>query len=219
MARTHKAWLAWVLQSVSAAAQGIVTEKTPAPASPDIRLFYYDYAKAPASVITEGMKTAERIFSHAGIRFTPIQLRPEWNEPQATLRNNQTPVLYLRILPDSMANRLGPGVEAIGSAYSTEDNSGQIANVFYGRLEGLQTSAACSRGVMLGHVIAHELGHLLLGHNSHSSSGIMSPNWQRDNQIIQIRSGALLFTPEEADRIRKNVSDRRRLLSPTSILP
>jgi hypothetical protein len=37
---------------------------------------------------------------------------------------------------------------------------------------------------MLGHVIAHELGH-----NSHSPSGIMSANWQRDSQIVPIRAG------------------------------
>ena len=118
-----------------------------------------------------------------------------------------------------MANRLEPRFEAIGSAYSTDDSSGKIANVFYDRLQGLPTSAFCSRGTILGHVIAHELAHLLLGRKNHSSSGIMSANWQRDKQIIQLRAGALLFSSEEAKQLRKNILERQNSIRMTTTVP
>ena len=212
-------WLTLALSSLSAVAQRTVLEKTAQPPIPCVRVVYYDYARTPASVIIEGMNTAERIFDQAGVRVTASEVRSDSNEPPSGSRRDHTPVLYLRILPDSMANRLEQRFEAIGSAYPTDDNSGQIASVFYDRLQGLPASATCSRGTMLGHVIAHELGHLLLGRNSHSESGIMSANWQRDNQIVRIRTGALLFRPEEGERIRRNVSERQRLLSVTSDIP
>ena len=53
--------------------------------------------------------------------------------------------------------------------------------------------------MILGCVIAHELGHLLLGSNSHSDEGIMQPRWD-PNQVRQLMMGTLLFTPEQSKR-------------------
>src|SRR5262249_48328918 len=58
--------------------------------------------------------------------------------------------------------------------------------------------------VIMGCVMAHELGHLLLGDPSHSSSGIMQPLWGRE-QIRQALIGGLKFTKEQASRLQKNV--------------
>ena len=49
--------------------------------------------------------------------------------------------------------------------------------------------------ILLGCVIAHEIGHLLLGLNSHSGSGIMQRRWER-KQITQVMTGTPLFTHE-----------------------
>ena len=46
--------------------------------------------------------------------------------------------------------------------------------------------------MILGCVMAHELGHLLLGSNSHSDKGIMLPRWEV-NQVRQLMMGTLLF--------------------------
>jgi hypothetical protein len=37
-----------------------------------------------------------------------------------------------------------------------------------------------SKGQILGHAVAHEIGHLLMGTNSHSSRGLMRGNWKVD---------------------------------------
>lgn len=54
---------------------------------------------------------------------------------------------------------------------------------------------------ILGCVTAHELGHLLLGSNSHSSTGIMQSPW-REKQVREALDGTLLFTAEQAKRLR-----------------
>jgi len=60
---------------------------------------------------------------------------------------------------------------------------------------------------LLGHALAHEIGHLLLGPNSHSRTGIMRAHWNHD-EIERIARAQLLFTDQQAQRIRKEVSAR-----------
>jgi hypothetical protein len=54
---------------------------------------------------------------------------------------------------------------------------------------------------VLGCVVAHELGHLLLRDTSHSSSGIMQSQWSSDQMRLAIW-GALGFTKGQLTRIR-----------------
>ena len=56
--------------------------------------------------------------------------------------------------------------------------------------------------------IAHEIGHLLLGAKGHSQTGIMQFPLGRE-QLQAMRTGDLLFTKEQADKMRRNV--RRRV--------
>ena len=67
------------------------------------------------------------------------------------------------------------------------------ATVLYDRIKKFARRYRINCGVMLGYVIAHELGHLLLPRNSHSSAGVM-------RGVIDLRLAAerqLRFTPEQ----------------------
>jgi type IV secretory pathway TraG/TraD family ATPase VirD4 len=50
-------------------------------------------------------------------------------------------------------------------------------------------------------VIAHEVGHLLLGSNSHSQSGIMIAQWH-PAELQKLSMGRLLFTPDQIQKLR-----------------
>jgi hypothetical protein len=54
---------------------------------------------------------------------------------------------------------------------------------------------------VLGCVMVHEIGHLLLRDTSHSSTGIMQSQWSRDQMRLAIW-GALGFTKDQLTRIR-----------------
>jgi hypothetical protein len=69
--------------------------------------------------------------------------------------------------------------------------------VFYDSVEKLHQDWHASLSRVLGHVMAHEIGHLLLGTNAHSPMGIMRPNWQ-GQELRSIAIGTLLFTREQA---------------------
>ncbi|PYY15245.1 MAG: hypothetical protein DMG60_18205 [Acidobacteria bacterium] len=57
---------------------------------------------------------------------------------------------------------------------------------------------------VLGHVIAHEIGHLLLGLNSHSTSGIMRGLWEEE-ELKAVERGRLLFTSQQSRLMRQKL--------------
>ena len=64
-----------------------------------------------------------------------------------------------------------------------------------------------SKAQILGHAIAHELGHLLLNQQVHSPHGIMRGEWSFVD-FREMTSGMLLFTPEQAEYLRADVRSR-----------
>jgi len=85
-----------------------------------------------------------------------------------------------------------------------------LASVFYGRIEHFARDVHRDETeipVILGHVMAHEIGHLLLGSASHSKTGIMCGQWDR-NYLRRALIGRQLFTPEQIERIQAEVPRR-----------
>jgi hypothetical protein len=60
-------------------------------------------------------------------------------------------------------------------------------------------------GTLLGHAMAHELGHLLLGSNSHSLTGLMCANWLTKD-LIHMEQGGLLFSEEQSLKMKAKLS-------------
>jgi hypothetical protein len=84
------------------------------------------------------------------------------------------------------------------------------AYVFYNRIQrfsDLMTgmSSQSGVGVVLGHVIAHEAGHLLIG-NVHDKTGIMRADWDYQ-QWKEAAAGRLLFSRSQAEQIRKHTQN------------
>ena len=70
--------------------------------------------------------------------------------------------------------------------------------MFSSGIEQLTNNSSASPADIMGHVMAHELGHLLLGLNSHSSLGIMQAHWT-DRQLRQMSMGFLKFDKHQSD--------------------
>ncbi len=81
------------------------------------------------------------------------------------------------------------------------------ACISYPRVEATAKALDAETADMLGATMAHEIGHLLLGAASHSASGVMCPRFQRE-QMRKAARGELLFTPEQAARIRAELVRR-----------
>jgi hypothetical protein len=92
----------------------------------------------------------------------------------------------------------------MGVSFQAEDGSGCYADVFYEPMQQLRQSDGTDIATLLGHVAAHEIGHLLLGTNSHSAAGIMHAHWAAE-ELASVKMG-LVFSEQEALRMKARLA-------------
>ncbi len=89
---------------------------------------------------------------------------------------------------------------AFGVAFLAADGTGRYSDVFWKRAQELHANSNVDLGEILGSVMAHEMGHLLLGSNAHAINGIMRAHWE-SGELRRLAMGTLLFLPEQAKRM------------------
>ena len=193
---------------------------------PSLVVSVYDDAGVRANVLAHAEREAAKIFNLAGVEVAwqncpasasstnhvgpdaPVRaeeqslpsplfektanIRPAF--PMPDCGQFEWPIhLALRIVPRSSNTKH----EVFGEAFLSAEGTGCYSDVFYDRAAGLNAEWHVSLDDILGNVIAHELGHLLLGSNSHTADGIMRARWQ-GKELRQ----AGLFNAEQAKRMR-----------------
>jgi len=106
----------------------------------------------------------------------------------------------LKILPDAKSMPVRDRVDVLGISPLDESGVGFYGYVFYDRIQQLAEKRKLAR-TLLGHVLAHEIGHLLMRSTSHSISGIMSGRWTGD-ELRRISEGTMPFTALESNVMR-----------------
>jgi hypothetical protein len=91
--------------------------------------------------------------------------------------------------------------DIFGQSFQDAAGEGNYVLVYYASIKAFRAATTVPAGELLGCVVAHELGHLLLGTASHSSTGLMSAVWQ-DPELRQAMRGNLFFTGNEGERMR-----------------
>ncbi len=165
-----------------------------------ITTLLYNYAAVPDRVLEQAEKSAAAVFRRAGI--DTVWASGPLSRSEVQDERSVGPRLYLRILPPSMSERMPAKPTCMGF---TQSWSPPVANVFYDRAQKVVRGRALDLGVILGHLIAHEIGHLLIGEEAHSPSGIMSIPWTPRHARSASR-GQLLFTPKEAASMRAKIA-------------
>ena len=101
-----------------------------------------------------------------------------------------------------MSERLGVADDVVGVAAVAAQGGGLVAYVLVDRVMVAAKQGGVDPMGMLGLVIAHEIGHLLLPAQAHSLTGLMRPRWS----ALELRDGApsphFTFTDTQADLIR-----------------
>ena len=184
----------WLM--ASAALASLVASPTRAiPGDPKLTVVIYDHAHLNAETLRAAESTTSAIFGGAGVQVV-------WREGfayAAERRNVLNPppedpaTLIVKLQPESEAARYG--VHSVCGGLGFE--SGAI--IFVRRFDA----------IWLGYIMAHELGHILLGPNAHSIVGIMrgtlrNEDWEKAAQ------GTLGFTRRQNQQIRTWIDERRR---------
>jgi hypothetical protein len=85
--------------------------------------------------------------------------------------------------------------------------AGYLASVSMLRIREEAAEYGVQPNEVLGPAIAHEIGHLLLGQQGHSPTGIMRARWRREDYGTA-PLGAFKFNPKQAVQIRAEVGRR-----------
>ncbi len=184
-----------------------------------ITIHVRNYAGVASQTLSDAERVAAAVFRSGGVEIG-------WEETPAPVRD---PVklagrgaitvsdIQLNILSDILFGRSDLPNNALGVAPGNGPGRGtiyvfdsRIKTLFWGIMDAhlLGTiDVHLSKGQILGHVIAHEIGHLLLNQELHSARGIMRGEWGF-TELRAMARGLLLFTPQEAERMRAEIRSR-----------
>ena len=169
-----------------------------------ITIRIHNYAFVPSSVLRQAEQTAGSVLRDAKVDSAWVECPTvPSSSTEVACTHPVTPlILILNLLPESMTQRLNFQDDAFGVAVeSSEKDFGFLSSVFYDRVRRCAVHERIDLAPLLGHVIAHELGHLLLGIHSHSRSGLMSASWSC-RQILAVEQRGLFFSTSEAKRLQ-----------------
>jgi hypothetical protein len=112
------------------------------------------------------------------------------------------PWFIIRLRSDKPPVKVGASsLDTMGKSFVVDASSGNMADAYYLAVQSFSEQHQNDPGVLLGFVIAHELGHILLG-PGHTPDGVMQAVWG-DKQSDALRKRWLKFTKESARRIRQ----------------
>ena len=149
--------------------------------------------------VTVCMAYTENLGSENGAKvvssgiFAGIGVKILWNSPR------QCPAEGIRItFSNETPAHLLPGALAYAMPFE-----GTHIVVFYDRVKNRHGSVSC----LLGHVIAHEVAHILQGLKRHSESGILKAQWT-GAEYQQMNWKPLQFTDEDVSLIHHGLNVR-----------
>jgi hypothetical protein len=145
---------------------------------------FYSVADVPPSDRVIATQVAANILRAAGIdvRWTDCKDRFSSNQhatsPVCLTPPNPDEVIVRFVSSPQPASRVTVSADSLGDAYvDTAAAAGSLATVYVDRVENMARAAGVDAGTLLGRVMAHEIGHLLLGTPTHRPSGLMRAQW------------------------------------------
>jgi len=150
-----------------------------------------DLARTDPGDFGRARDEAQRIFGDAGVRLVWVDIA---QGPGARACEGLN--LYVSFLsPYLVQQRVAQGAKAsvLGSASPSTGH----AFIYSPKVRDLAPRRRIDEGVLLGRVVAHEVGHLLLGGNDHARTGLMAAGMETDPTGLQV-----LFTSKEVRAVR-----------------
>jgi hypothetical protein len=162
-----------------------------------IKVFVNNTAKVSGALLDESEAEVGRIFHAASIRIAWVHCQDKHFGEDICSRVPAVNEFVVHLIPTGSTS----SDSVFGMAFVGLNGIGRYCNIFVDRIKQAEDNVA-STAELMGTVMAHELGHLLLGSRSHSAEGLMRPIW--DHQCLRgIGMGRFLFTPQQSLLIRE----------------
>jgi hypothetical protein len=119
--------------------------------------------------------------------------------------------LIVRLRNDKPPLAVGAtSLDAMGRAFLGETGHAYLADAYWQTTRNLAARHDADPDALLGLVIAHELGHLLLG-EGHVPDGVMRAQWG-GAEVKALERRWLQFNPAQRERIRQELRRRAELV-------
>jgi hypothetical protein len=170
----------------------------------------HDYVHLPGERLSRAMEIVTRMYDAIGVRIDWLGvLQRDTGRGRSTVdeKASRAPVAQITviILTPAMAarGRIPDGVLGF-AAVPVEGGMGRIAYVIYDRIQRLAGEGRVNEVPLLGFVLAHETGHLLLGRGARSRAGLMKCQWD-SRKIQEVDSVNMGFSELQAFQIRNTL--------------
>lgn len=150
----------------------------------------YNYAGLPDQLVNRAEREATGLFSDPGVE-------PVWVSCPQSPECPTTAGFTLNLLQEgapAVSDKRHPFGYALG----------QTAWIHVDSLRPVVDSRLASWPAVLGHVMAHELGHLLLGADSHAADGVMRARFGV-SEWNRVSRGRIRFSASEGERMRASL--------------
>jgi hypothetical protein len=174
---------------------------------PAVTVQVRDYAHVRAKSLAKAEAIAGRMYRQAGVGIEWLgeiprdaggtHTAPEAEEPRA----NPVAQLTIDIVTASIARRRGYSDDVVGFVSVLPGGGmGRVGHVVYERIKDVAAGGASSATDILGIIIAHDIGRLILGAGSGTLDGVMTRTWNRED-LQRVNPMTLRFTPAETERL------------------
>jgi hypothetical protein len=204
--QTAKPWIRCLLTIMSVLGMGGATF----PAHTAVIVEMYDGAHTGAKTLSQAEGLASEIFAHAGIevqwssRFVsdPRALLNDFSAEFGQLCTQPLDSATLRVEILSHAPR-GFSPQALGYALPCA-RSGMHVTIYADRVETVSSATLAMFYRVLGHALAHEIGHALLRSRGHDDTGLMKGVWAKSDWLRAAVS-IVSFTPGQSGMMRQQL--------------
>jgi hypothetical protein len=189
--RTHElaaAVLGLVFSSTTARAQA-------APPPVDVKIYVTRGKMLPRCEDLAARAIASQIYANIGVRTAWIDGQPMSANTVAGMA-----VIHVRFAPELMQKISS---EALAYCSPFAENAKTIT-IFYERIRIVAGRFPVVRERILGHVLAHEIGHILEGTDRHSREGVMKAHWDWQD-CFAMNKHPLEFTSTDIHLIRRGL--------------
>lgn len=176
-----------------------------------LQIHFHNYADAPPWMLREAVSIARGAYRGANIEIDWLDCTPALPglpAPSACHDQPRPTSLVVQLASNKMARQTSIAKRIFGYALpSLPGRFSTRASLFYERIQDYSEAHGLDSNVLLGMALAHEIGHLLLGRDSHDARGLMSCPWDKAD-IVNAARGRLAFTSRQTERIRASVFAR-----------
>ena len=171
---------------------GTVQESAPVRLS----VVLHNQAELTGNDLGDAKRIIDGIFRHAGIEIGWHDRSPEPREQ---------PPFLVSVLIRRRDAKWAPNQRPVMGLALDSDRRRGVTMIFYEAIAGVARHYNQAVVDLLAITIAHEIGHLLLPHPAHATSGVMRAEWEGDDLRHAVHE-QLRFTAAQAERIRVKLS-------------